>query len=102
MALDKPSFGISSGDVLTELNCFRVMGRVLSSLALDNGKKFSLLPLVEFELPRADDANMSEVAIELQTFALHILLLALSEITFTFFTFLLIVLPVLCFIWLQF
>ena len=216
--LGKPSFEISSGDVLTELNCFLVKGRVLPSLALDNGKKFSLLPLVEFELPRAgklrqgqlvspnfilqgkpsyyekyhsgrtlifkvnnryilfenytathsnlpisrlrvplskieenftakyfsviheqfaksqngltnlhsllsvisqtaedrddvkhttnmltstktDDANMSEVATELQTFANHTLLLALSEITSQFFTFLLTVLQVLCFIW---
>ena len=41
--LGKPSFEISSGDVQTELNCFRVMGCVLPLLALDNGKKFSLL-----------------------------------------------------------
>ena len=46
-----------------------------------------------------DDANMSEVATEVQTFAHHTLLLALSEITSPFFTFLLTVLQVLRFIW---
>ena len=52
LALGRPSFGIASGDVLTELNCFRVVGRVLPSLALDDGKKYSLLPLVEFVHPQ--------------------------------------------------
>ena len=46
-----------------------------------------------------DDANMSKVATELQTFAHHTLLLALGEITSPFFTFLLTVLQMLCFIW---
>ena len=45
------------------------------------------------------DANMSEVATELQTFAQHTSLLALSEITLPFFTFLLTVLQVLSFSW---
>ena len=62
LALGKPSFGISSGDILTELNCFRVRGRVLPSLALDIGKKFSLLPLVEFELPRAVKPRQGQLA----------------------------------------
>ena len=48
---------------------------------------------------KTDNANMSEVATDLQTFAHHILLLALSEITSPFFTFLLTILQVLCFIW---
>ena len=61
LALGKPSFGISSGDVLTELNCFRVMGRVLPSLALDNCKKFSLLPLVEFALPRVGKPRQGQL-----------------------------------------
>ena len=52
LALGRPSFGITSGDILTELNCFRVVGRVLPSLALDDGKKYSLLPLVEFVHPQ--------------------------------------------------
>ena len=52
LALGRPSFGIASGDVLTELNCFRVVRRILRSLALDDGKKYSLLPLVEFVHPQ--------------------------------------------------
>ena len=52
LALGRPSFGIASGEVLTELNCFRDVGRVLPSLALDDGKKYSLLPLVEFVHPQ--------------------------------------------------
>ena len=42
-----------------------------------------------------DGSNMSEVATELQNFAHHTLLLALSEITSPFFTFLQTVLQVL-------
>ena len=52
MAFGCPSFGIASGDVLTELNCFRVVERVLPSLALEDVKKYSLLPLVEFVHPQ--------------------------------------------------
>ena len=44
-----------------------------------------------------DDAYMSEVATELQSFAYHTLLLALSEITYPFLTFLLTVLQGLSF-----
>ena len=61
LALGKPSFEISSGDVHTELNFFRVVGRVLSSLALDNGKKFLLLPLVESESPRAGKPRQGQL-----------------------------------------
>ena len=44
-----------------------------------------------------DDANMFEVATELQTFVHHTLLLALSEISSPFFMFLLTVLQMLSF-----
>ena len=37
------------------------MGRVLLSLALDNGKKFSLLPLVEFALPRVGKPRQGQL-----------------------------------------
>ena len=47
LAKDKPTFGIASGDVITELSCRKIIGRVLPSLAFDNGQKFSLLPLVD-------------------------------------------------------
>ena len=45
LALARRSFGIASGDVLTELNCFRVVERVLPSFALDDGKKMFLAAL---------------------------------------------------------
>ena len=47
LAKGKPTFGIASGEVITELSCQKVTGRVLPSLAFDNGRKFSLLPLVD-------------------------------------------------------
>ena len=47
LAKGKPTFGIASDDVITELPRRRIIGRVLPSLAFDNGQKFSLLPLVD-------------------------------------------------------
>ena len=47
LAKGKPTFGIASGDVITELSNQKVIGRVLPSLAFDNGRKFSLLALVD-------------------------------------------------------
>ena len=47
LAKGKPTFGIASGDVITELSCRKIIERVLPSLAFDNGQKFSLLPLVD-------------------------------------------------------
>ena len=45
LALGRPSFEIASGDVLTQLNCFRVVEQVLPSLALDDGEKTFLAAL---------------------------------------------------------
>ena len=47
LAKSKPTFGIASGNVMTELSCQKVIGRMLPSLAFGNGRKYSLLPLVD-------------------------------------------------------
>ena len=68
---------------------------VISQTAIDwNDVKHAINMLTS---TKTDNANMSEVATDLQTFTHHTLLLALSEITSPFFTFLLTVLQVLCF-----
>ena len=52
LALGRPSFGIASGDVLTELNCFRIVGRVLPSLALDDVKNIPCCTWSNFCIPK--------------------------------------------------
>jgi len=61
LALGKPSFGIASGDVLTELNCFKVAGCVLPSLAFGNDRKYSLQPLVEFGHPQTGEPRQGQL-----------------------------------------
>ena len=60
---------------------------VISQTAIDwNDVKHAINMLTS---TKTDNANMSEIATDLQTFDHHTLLLALSEITFPFLTFLL-------------
>jgi len=51
LATGDQTLGIAAGSVITAVSCFRVTGTVLPSLAIDNEKRFSLLPLVEFRYP---------------------------------------------------
>ena len=61
LALAKPSFGIAAGDVIIELACSHVAGKVMPSLALGKDNKFSLLPLVQFEHPRTGKTRIGQL-----------------------------------------
>ena len=60
LALRTPTFGIVAGDVLIEIACYHAAGKVLPSLALDKGNKFSLLPLVEYVHPRTGKTGIGQ------------------------------------------
>ena len=61
LALGKPTFGLTAGDALSELNCIPAIGKILPSLAFDNDTKFSLLPLIEFVHPRDGKRSISQL-----------------------------------------
>ena len=94
----KDFFGIHEQFVESQ-NCLIILHSplsVISQTAVDRDDvKHAINMLTSTE---TDDANMCEVSTELHTFAHHTLLLALSEITSPFVTFLLTGFQVLCFI----
>ena len=61
LATGHPTLGIAASSVITAVDCTTVIGPLLASLAFDNNRKFSLLPLVQYDYKQNGNFRLGQL-----------------------------------------